>query len=362
MDLLLSFFIQNYVLLIMLVGITILTFFDVFLDRSKIKRLRLMLVLLFVLTVFDHLEIYTSTLAPSQNVIMFRTLLSALCYSLRPVIVMMLVFITYRKASLLITIPAIVNVIAAFSAFFTNIVFTILPTNVYSRGPLGFTPYVVSLLYVAGLFLVSFRVLAKRSFEEGAITMLLALTASIAALLTALEYKVDINLTYGAEILLYYLYVYGQYTRRDALTGLLNRQSFYSDIEKRSGSITGVISIDMNELKWLNDNLGHSAGDKALKAVSAAFMRSAAAKERIYRIGGDEFVTLCRGRTAGEMEQLVADMRSAVSETGYSCAFGLSTDGSIKEMIKEADALMYEDKAKIKAEILENGGVLHPRG
>ena len=93
--------------------------------------------------------------------------------------------------------------------------------------------------------------------------------------------------------MLYYLYTYSQYTKRDALTGLLNRQSYYSHIEKNGETIGAVISIDMNELKWLNDNYGHEAGDKGLATVSKCFKTNVSRRDKVYRIGGDEFMVLC---------------------------------------------------------------------
>ena len=84
-------------------------------------------------------------------------------------------------------------------------------------------------------------------------------------------------------------------------------------------------------------------------------------KERIYRIGGDEFVVVCRDRNAGEIQAFMEKMHESVNETGYSCAFGFSVSKSAKEMLKEADNRMYADKAKIKAEILAKGGKLYQR-
>ena len=361
MDILVDFIVKNYVLLIMLIGMIGLTTSDVFLDNKRLVRLRITLIMLFALALFDHLEVFLSDLPASEPVVWFRTLFSTLCYSLRPIIVMMLVFITYSRAHWLITIPATLNTIAAFSAFFTDIVYRIKPDNVFSRGPLGFTPHFVSILYIVGLFFVAFRVFAKRSFDEGFMVLFLSVAASIAAIFTVLDKPIDVNLTYGAEILLYYLYVYSQLTKRDALTRLFNRQSFYSDIEKRQSSVSGIISIDMNELKWLNDNIGHDAGDKALKTVSECFMKCAGPGDRIYRVGGDEFIAICRNDTPEELEKIVADMRKTVDDTGYSCAFGLSTGRSVDDMIKEADERMYADKEKLKAEAEATGNVLHMR-
>ena len=54
-------------------------------------------------------------------------------------------------------------------------------------------------------------------------------------------------------------------------------------------------------------------------------------------------------------------MREAITEKGYSCAFGFSVNKKIDELIKEADLQMYDDKARIKAEMKANNITLRPR-
>ncbi len=358
MDLFIKFAVDNYVLIIMFVGMFILTAFDVFLERKMIIRLRATLIILLSLVAADSFEYLA---AQFDHPTLLRVIMSAIGYSLRPIIILMLIMLIYKKAHWRLAIPAIINSLVAFSAFFTDIAYWFDENNIFHRGFLGYTPYIVSLFYILYLFFLSIRVFSKDSSLDGFIVMFIAVTASVSALFAISGYDDVVNQTFAAEILMYYLYVYGQYTRRDALTGLFNRQSFYSDTKKYSSAISGMISIDMNELKWMNDTLGHDAGDKALKAVTEGFLKAATAKERIYRIGGDEFIVICRERTAEEMVKLVDDMRASVDATGYSCAFGLSVDGTPEEMIKEADERMYADKARIKGDVLAKGGMLHLR-
>ncbi|MBP5605672.1 MAG: diguanylate cyclase, partial [Ruminiclostridium sp.] len=262
MELFVKFAVDNYVLIIMLVGMFILTSFDAFLGRKMIRRLRITLLMLLALVAADSLEYLAAQLSqPSFQ----RILMSAIGYSLRPIIVMMLIMLIYKNAHWLLGIPAALNIIVSFSAFFTDLAYGFSEINTFYRGPLGYTAYIVSLFYIGYLFFVSFRVFANGSGVEGFIVMFIAVTASLSAMFALGGYDDVVNQTFAAEILLYYLYVYGQYTRRDALTGLFNRHSFYSDIEKNASVISGIISIDMNELKGINDTLSHDEGDKALK-------------------------------------------------------------------------------------------------
>ena len=87
---------------------------------------------------------------------------------------------------------------------------------------------------------------------------------------------------------IYYVFSILQVTKKDPLTGLLNRQAYYSDISSEPEEITALVSIDMNGLKTINDNEGHEAGDKAIATVAECFIRAAKRKQTVYRIGGDE--------------------------------------------------------------------------
>ena len=264
---------------------------------------------------------------------------------------------------MLIVIPAIVNIIFSFSCFFTDIVFTFDPDNTFKRGVLGYEPYIVSGIYLLLLLFLSIRYATHHSAKESMMMIFITVASMGSAYFTLRGYESNtiVDHTAGAMILIYYLFIYAQHTKRDSLTGLYNRQSYYSDINRYGDEISGVISIDMNELKWLNDTMGHQAGDDGIVAVSACFSKNASSGDRVYRVGGDEFFVLCRRKDRDEVAQTVADMRRSVDESGYSCAFGYSTGKSIEDMIKEADAFMSEDKERIKADSKAKGINLNMR-
>jgi diguanylate cyclase (GGDEF)-like protein len=81
----------------------------------------------------------------------------------------------------------------------------------------------------------------------------------------------------------------------DALTGLPNRAMFDAQLHlalshaKETGARTGLIIVDMNNLKFLNDKHGHHTGDEALKAIALELKRNAGPGSVATRIGGDEF-------------------------------------------------------------------------
>ena len=353
-----NYLIQNYILIIMLMGMFIITLFDVYLDRSMIIKLRVVILLIFALSVFNDLEKYTGNL---DHFTYWRLIFSVICYSLRPTIIMMMIFIVSPKTNKLIAVPAIINAIIASTAFFSDISFSFeTEINHFVRGSLGYTPYIITVVYILTLYFITIRTLTTHFSEEGIVILFITLTATVSAFLAFFNYADVVDLTFSTDVLLYYMYLYAQYTKRDPLTSVFNRQTLNSDLKKHPENITGIISIDMNDLKWLNDNQGHIEGDKALKVITDCFCSAVTKKERVYRSGGDEFIIICRKRKEEEIQSLVDRIRTSVTEEGYSCAFGYSNGKSIDEMMKEADELMYKDKARIKEELKEKR-IVHTR-
>ena len=109
--------------------------------------------------------------------------------------------------------------------------------------------------------------------------------------------------------------------------------------------------------------MGHDEGDKAIKKIAECILQPTTTRETVYRVGGDEFIVICCHGDQNHIEQLVFKMRSSVDASGYSCAFGICCDNnkSLEDMIKEADRMMYKDKAKIKEEAAAMGKELHFR-
>ena len=353
MNIITDFLIDNFILLVMMCGMFIITLFDVYLNRSMIIMLRAVLLMILALVIFDRIEEYTGNL---EYFTYWRTILSVLCYTLRPAIVMMLIFIVSPVKSKLIAIPAVINFLVSATAFFSDITFSFeKDTNEFTRGILGYTPFIIVLIYIVMLYYITLRSLIGKFSEEGMILLFIALSATISVVLTLFRHEEVVNLTYMSCVLLYYMYLYAQYTKRDPLTSVFNRQTFHSDLKKRRNAITGVISVDMNDLKWMNDSKGHRSGDEALITIAKCFCETSGKTDRVYRVGGDEFMILSWKRTTEEMTAFLEELKTNIDKTDYSCAFGQSMNKSLDEMLTEADKLMYKDKARIKQELASQG-------
>ena len=104
----------------------------------------------------------------------------------------------------------------------------------------------------------------------------------------------------------------------------------------------------MNGLKTINDTQGHTAGDKAISTIASCFLRAAKRKQYVYRVGGDEFVVVCRKVSEKDVISLTERIHEQVDATEYSCSVGYSysEDGKkpIDELLRESDENMYAEK------------------
>lgn len=144
----------------------------------------------------------------------------------------------------------------------------------------------------------------------------------------------------------------------DELTGLYNRRSFETDLEKLKNSENDanllVVSIDVNGLKVINDTLGHQAGDELLIGAASCMKKSFGAYGRVYRTGGDEFCALlyANKRQADiiirDIEETTSEWKSeVVGELSVSCGFVRRKENpkaSIDDLLIMADQRMYEAK------------------
>lgn len=137
----------------------------------------------------------------------------------------------------------------------------------------------------------------------------------------------------------------------DGLTGINNWNAYSEEVkrlEKAHGSV-GVMFIDMNGLKALNDAEGHLAGNRALCRI-AAILVELFGRGHVYRLGGDEFVVLLWNTPKEEFSSQLERLRAAnAREKKLSMAIGghwIADSGNVINAIQEADNAMYQDKAE----------------
>lgn len=135
----------------------------------------------------------------------------------------------------------------------------------------------------------------------------------------------------------------------DALTGCYNRTYFNTILSKYSQEIyqnVGVLFLDLDELKTINDQFGHRIGDQNIVAV-ARLIRKIFFQEEIFKIGGDEFVIIINNQSFEVFNQKTDHLRKELELSKLACSIGVcyrSDNVLIEEMIDEAEKEMYVQK------------------
>jgi len=238
------------------------------------------------------------------------------------------------------------------TALFSDIAFSYDEANEFVRGPLGFSAYIASAFYLVIILFLSVRFFRERYYMEAVIILAIVIVCALATGLEAVWKHVGLlRSASGLSITFFYLYMYAQIFKRDALTGVLNRRCFDLDVAKYQDKITAIISVDLNNLKTINDAQGHAEGDKAIRTTIECIRKSLLRGCVLYRVGGDEFTILCIKRKVSELQSIVGNIRKYMAETPYSCAVGMAErrqEETFEELCARADEEMYENKAEMK--------------
>ncbi|MFN8092964.1 MAG: diguanylate cyclase [Vicinamibacteria bacterium] len=115
-------------------------------------------------------------------------------------------------------------------------------------------------------------------------------------------------------------------SRRDGLTGLSNRRHFDDEASRlrRSREFpVAVFAFDLDDLKAVNDREGHSAGDDLLRAMAAFLTRFFRAGDRVFRMGGDEFLVLLPATSADEADRVLERLPDALARFDAAAARAL---------------------------------------
>lgn len=344
-----SYILQNWILILILLAFAIILFTTSFLDKKSTRRMFILIASVFVLSIIVFVEFYYEA---DPNYKVLRTVLMSIRYSATPLILSLIILALVKKAKAFVFIPSGILLIIDIVSIFTGIVFKIDENNKLVRGPLGYLPFIVAGLYCAALIVLLVYRSNKRPLEIIPIAFLAIsfISGLVFPFLLGPAFSQIFCPTIAIALFIYYVFSILQLTKKDALTGVLNRQAYYVEVSKSAKDITAIISLDMNGLKTINDTYGHDAGDEALITLSYCFTRACTMKQSVYRMGGDEFVIVCYKTSEEEVVKLIEQIKKNVSETKYTCSIGYhyQKDGSLKidDLLKASDTEMYLDKAE----------------
>ena len=347
MEILKEYLLQNWALVLVLMAFTIMLMITVFFRKKTIRRLYNLIIFVFLLSICVFFEFL---LLERKELLGLVKVLVAIRYSATPVIIALILYASIKKKYWYVLVPAGILMVIDIISIFTGIVFNIDENGNLIRGILGYLPYIVVGCYSVLLIYVLIKKSNKQIIEIIPIAFLAfcLFTGLVFPLIFGKEYSKIFCTTLGIAIFVYYVFLILGLTKKDPLTGLLNRQAYYSIIHN-SSDITAIVSIDMNGVKKIKDTQGHLAGDEAISTVASCLMQAITFRQSAYRIGGDEFIIICKKTKEEELMKLIDKLNQKISETKYTIAvgysFSLEQDKDIEKMVKESDDMMYQNKS-----------------
>ena len=358
------FFVDNFALLLISV-VTIIIAIQHFKQHRRISTYTIFTITsALLLAIGSDIEFYAkSTYTTGHEELYYLALVCAtICYILRPACICFMILMSGhfipKKYLWLFFVPLMINATIFLCSFIPGTAQVIFGFSKgddglgFIGGPLRYVVHGVSALYIAYLVLAVIMNLKKKHFGHS--IMLFVCTGFVIASVVIESFFNDnstiqiLNTVIAVSALVHYLFLFIERTETDGLTGLFNREAFYQDKRKMENSINGVIQYDMDGLKYINDNYGHSEGDKDLKTIADAISVSITSNMYPYRLGGDEFIVLVKNGNKEDIEKSVALFREELNKTSFHCSVGSSYRGdrsiSLKELIKESETAMYKDK------------------
>lgn len=342
----------NYATIIMLICLFVFLLTNDYFDARTHKLFFLSDILLLCLVTVDSVEYWTASL---DHFVSARVWMSAIGYSLRPLIIYVVILLLGnargRKYYWLV-IPLIINTAIAFSAFFTDIAYSYSLDNLFVRGPIGYFAFITSGFYEIALLACTVKMYRSVRTSECVIAAVVTITFVVSSTIESV-WKIEglINASGAVALTFYYLYLNTQQFKRDSLTNVLNRRCFYMDAEKRLSELSAVLSVDLNDLKKWNDKFGHDKGDEAICTLVSCAEAALTPNSFLYRVGGDEFMILCFHQEASVTQKMKEQISDNMKKTPYNCAIGLALfeeGDSFESLCQKADEAMYQEKIRIK--------------
>lgn len=153
------------------------------------------------------------------------------------------------------------------------------------------------------------------------------------------------------------LEVAGQAAQSDILTGLGNRRAWDRALRneearcRRTDREAGVVIVDLDGLKTVNDRDGHESGDRLIRSAATVIDTTVRDSDMAFRTGGDEFAVLLTDLGGADLTGLVGRLRSALQTAGVSASIGWSVRRAGTDLVETAaaaDRRMYGEKAAKK--------------
>ena len=227
-------------------------------------------------------------------------------FGLSPAVSVCLVYVLDRKTALRRKIRIAVCCEIAYLMFLLvsvpyGMVFSVSVDNMYSRGPY-FYIYVI-MYFGAILYLSISTIVTAREFQNRSRMLIYPLILFVMVETVIQVALPELHVTWLCVTLLsvlYFIYCNEMWNQLDALTGLLNQNSYLNQTQKIKYNSGVLVVFDVDDFKQVNDCHGHVKGDLCLAGIAECIKKAYADSGYCYRIGGDEFCVLLKNRAKEE--------------------------------------------------------------
>ncbi len=264
-----------------------------------------------------------------------------------------------KPTAALMLVPFCVSVVFSVLSCFNGAYFDIDSMNVYVRGPwFGLSAAMTYFYLVATLWKIV--VDRKLYMREDLVLMTTAtILPIVGGLLQSLFYGILLMWSSVAfALIVVFIFLEQRFIRVDRLTGARTRDSFEYHVKRRlrHPASFGLVYLDLDSLKAINDGYGHDEGDCALRAVANAVKSAIGDEDYLVRLGGDEFLAFVDGVDLDALKRVVGRAKDHLEAYNASAGKPYRIDVSvgydvrsdrypeIEDFIRHVDHLMYRDK------------------
>jgi diguanylate cyclase (GGDEF) domain len=266
-----------------------------------------------------------------------------------------------RKRHIGLLIPVAVNLFFVLLSPAYGLIFYIDNGNVYHRGRLFLLSVVIIYSFFIYAFILIWKQRKKVVREEFVPLLAVGILPVIGGLLQSLFYGILLMWSCAAfSMIVVYIYLQHRMVHLDDLTGAWTRGTFEYSVEQRTklkkDGVFGLIFLDLDGLKQINDEYGHHEGDYALRTTVQMVKSVLKKTDIIARTGGDEFLVLLDCKNREKLDQTVEMIKDIMrryneaSDKKYriDCSIGaeMFQAGShdIGQLMHHVDMLMYANK------------------
>ena len=352
------FYILTTINLFVLGFMCLLTKLSEALNKKQKRGFLLAFVLIAVISVLEVITIVVDATPPGYR--WLNILSNYLGFGLTPAVALCFVYVLDKKSIVRRGFRVAVCCEGAYLLFLAvtlpyGPVFSVSAENLYARGE-HFYIYVM-MYYSSMLYLMAATVRTAAAFQNRSRTLIYPLILFLGAVTVIQIAFPALHVTWLCVTLLavlYYIYCSEMWNQLDALTGLLNQNSYLNRTAemRRSGGV--LVVFDVDDFKQVNDRYGHLQGDVCLAEIADCIKKAYARCGYCYRIGGDEFCVLLKNeeseaRCAAALQKLLAERRRELTILPTVSLGAAAFSGQDVVTVKDcADRALYRAKKEQK--------------